>query len=162
MAKYLKKFENHAAYEAAQSGLILPNVSLCVSENEVHYNPSTPPTPSMPSIVSVDSCDGILETPPFAYSTSCGSVDITFSRPITYNELKSLKFQIGTSDDISQSITANAFDDVNEGRLVWQGNEDWAYMACSYEDNYSEEDAITTVHFTDSDSTFNVFNIFFE
>ena len=43
--KYLKKFENHSAYEAAQSGLILPNVSLCVQENEVHYNPSTPPTP---------------------------------------------------------------------------------------------------------------------
>ena len=36
--KYLKKFENHAAY-AAESGLILPNVSLCVQENEVHYNP---------------------------------------------------------------------------------------------------------------------------
>ena len=39
MAVYLKKFENHAAYEAAESGLILPNVSLCVSENEVHYKP---------------------------------------------------------------------------------------------------------------------------
>lgn len=37
--KYLKKFENHAAYAAAESGLILPNVSLCVQENEVHYNP---------------------------------------------------------------------------------------------------------------------------
>jgi len=37
--KYLKKFENHAAYEAAESGLILPNVSLCVQENEVHYKP---------------------------------------------------------------------------------------------------------------------------
>ena len=43
MAKYLKKFENHAAYETAQSGLILPNVSLCVSENEVHYNPYVDP-----------------------------------------------------------------------------------------------------------------------
>lgn len=39
---YLRKFDNHAAYEAAQSGLILPNVSLCVQENEVHYNPSSP------------------------------------------------------------------------------------------------------------------------
>lgn len=43
---YLKKFDNHAAYEAAESSLILPNVSLCEQENEVHYNPSTPPTPS--------------------------------------------------------------------------------------------------------------------
>ena len=48
MAIYLKKFETQAAYEAAQSGLILPNVSLTVDNNAVHYNPSTPvpPTPS--------------------------------------------------------------------------------------------------------------------
>ena len=37
--KYLKKFENHTAYEEARQNLILPNVSLCVNENEVHYNP---------------------------------------------------------------------------------------------------------------------------
>jgi hypothetical protein len=41
--KYIKKFENHAAYTAAESWLILPNVSLCVSENEVHYNPYVEP-----------------------------------------------------------------------------------------------------------------------
>ena len=39
MAIYLKKFETQAAYEAAQSGLILPNVSLTVDNNTVHYNP---------------------------------------------------------------------------------------------------------------------------
>ena len=49
--KYLKIFENHSAYEAAQSGLILPNVSLCVQENEVHYNPYTPPTPTETRLV---------------------------------------------------------------------------------------------------------------
>jgi hypothetical protein len=37
--KYLKKFQNHTAYEEARQNLILPNVSLCVAENEVHYNP---------------------------------------------------------------------------------------------------------------------------
>ena len=42
--KYLKKFENHTAYEAARQNLILPNVSLCEQENEVHYNPYVPPT----------------------------------------------------------------------------------------------------------------------
>ena len=40
--KYLREFENHAAYTAAESGLILPNVSLCAQENEVHYNPFDP------------------------------------------------------------------------------------------------------------------------
>jgi hypothetical protein len=48
--KYIKKFENHEEYEAftGTSEFVLPNVSLCVNENEVHYNPSspTPPTPS--------------------------------------------------------------------------------------------------------------------
>ena len=47
MAIYLKKFETQAAYEAAQSSLILPNVSLTVDNNTVHYNPSSP-TPSLP------------------------------------------------------------------------------------------------------------------
>jgi hypothetical protein len=41
--KYIREFENHAAYEAAESGLILPNVSLCISENEVHYTPYVDP-----------------------------------------------------------------------------------------------------------------------
>ena len=39
MGKYLKKFENHTEYEGASQNLILPNVSLCAQENEVHYNP---------------------------------------------------------------------------------------------------------------------------
>lgn len=48
MAIYLKKFETQAAYEAAESSLILPNVSLTIDNNTVHYNPSAPvpPTPS--------------------------------------------------------------------------------------------------------------------
>ena len=39
--KYLKKFQNHNAYDAFTNtdGFIKPNVSICVQENEVHYNP---------------------------------------------------------------------------------------------------------------------------
>lgn len=47
---YLKKFDNHAAYEAAESSLILPNVSLCVNENEVHYNPYVDPSGGHPFV----------------------------------------------------------------------------------------------------------------
>lgn len=45
MAIYLKKFENHTQYEnyINGSGAILPNVSLCVTENDVHYNPYVEP-----------------------------------------------------------------------------------------------------------------------
>lgn len=48
MAVYLKEFENHTQYENYINGsdAILPNVSICTTEGDVHYNPSTPPTPS--------------------------------------------------------------------------------------------------------------------
>lgn len=36
--EYLKLFENHSDYESAESGLLKPNVSHCIQENEVHYN----------------------------------------------------------------------------------------------------------------------------
>ena len=36
--KYLKKFNTHTEYEEARQNLILPNVSLCEQENEVHYH----------------------------------------------------------------------------------------------------------------------------
>jgi hypothetical protein len=40
--KYLKKFKTAAEYSAAESGLILPNVSLVTENNTVHYNPYDP------------------------------------------------------------------------------------------------------------------------
>lgn len=43
IAIYLKKFDNDTEYEEARQNLILPNVSYCVSENEVHYNPYVDP-----------------------------------------------------------------------------------------------------------------------
>ena len=39
MNDHLKSFANHSAYSAAESQLIKPNVSYCIQENEVHYNP---------------------------------------------------------------------------------------------------------------------------
>ena len=43
MSLYLKQFETQAAYEAAESGLILPNVSLTLDNNAIHYNPYVDP-----------------------------------------------------------------------------------------------------------------------
>jgi len=38
--EYLKLFENHTQYESfVGGGMLRPNVSHCVSENDVHYNP---------------------------------------------------------------------------------------------------------------------------
>ena len=43
MGKYIRKFDTHSAYSAAESQLIRPNVSYCEDNNEVHYNPILPP-----------------------------------------------------------------------------------------------------------------------
>ena len=45
MAIYLKKFENHTQYDNYINGsdAILPNVSICVTEGDVHYNPYVEP-----------------------------------------------------------------------------------------------------------------------
>ena len=41
--KYLKLFDNHSGYTEYMSGeAILPNVSHCILEDEVHYNPELP------------------------------------------------------------------------------------------------------------------------
>ena len=44
MGKYLKEFSTHAEYDAYinGSGAILPNVSICTTEGDVHYNPYDP------------------------------------------------------------------------------------------------------------------------
>ena len=43
MGKYIKLFETHTEYEAftQTEDFILPNVSHCITENHVHYNPWT-------------------------------------------------------------------------------------------------------------------------
>lgn len=45
MGKYIKKFDTHSDYEdfVQTEDYILPNVSLCEQENEVHYNPYVDP-----------------------------------------------------------------------------------------------------------------------
>ena len=41
---YLKLFNSHSDYEEYEaSGMILPNVSHCIQEVEVHYNPYVEP-----------------------------------------------------------------------------------------------------------------------
>jgi len=37
--KYLRKFNSHSDYEAAESSLDLPNVAYCKQEDDVHYKP---------------------------------------------------------------------------------------------------------------------------
>lgn len=53
MADYLKNFETHNDYNTYITGndKILPNVSYCEDNNEVHYNPYIP-TPQLPLVIT--------------------------------------------------------------------------------------------------------------
>ena len=48
MSVYLKQFSTHQEYEQYinGSGAILPNVSICTTEGDVHYNPYVDPCAS--------------------------------------------------------------------------------------------------------------------
>jgi len=61
MGKYLKLFDNHALYEAftQTEDFILPNVSHCIEENHVHYNPLTPPPMN---IIRYEASEKLTET----------------------------------------------------------------------------------------------------
>lgn len=78
MAVYLREFATQAAYEAAQSSLMLPNVSLIDETNGVAYNPSSPEPPSDPRlIVAYNVTDSSTLTKLFATNQS-EAPDITF------------------------------------------------------------------------------------
>lgn len=46
MNKHLKLFANHSAYEAAKNNIDKPNVVMCQSESELHYNAKKKYTPT--------------------------------------------------------------------------------------------------------------------
>ena len=119
---YLRKFENYAAYEAAKSSLILPNVSLTVDNNTVHYNPSspTPPTPSV-SITSIELNGEQVETPFCDYG---GNVELYFSEPISFNELLNVVIEAGVCDYGETKIYRASIVESGEGDIIIRWGDD--------------------------------------
>lgn len=56
MGKYIKKFDTHLDYEdfIETEDFILPNVSYCVDNVDVHYNPFIPPETRLILILNID------------------------------------------------------------------------------------------------------------
>ena len=96
--KYLKKFENHSQYEAyLEEGMILPNVSHCITENHVHYNP-------IPHDYSQD------------YLTFVAKEDGTFTFISQNNNVISYSTDNGTTWTEGNSIEVS-----NGDKVMWKG-----------------------------------------
>ena len=100
MKEFIKKFNNHNAYTAftQTADFVKPNVSLCVQENEVHYNP-IPYDYSKDYLTFVAKEDGTfkLSTNTVSYSTDDGE---------TWTEL--------AANTVSPTITAG-------NKIMWKG-----------------------------------------
>lgn len=94
MGKYLKKFDTHAEYEEARQNLILPNVSYCEDNNEVHYNPIVPPSRVIKCTIDVETTSNPTVLFSDWYGTAWNNVESALiTRPngttieLTYNDL---------------------------------------------------------------------------
>ena len=72
--KYIKVFNEHTAYTEykASGNMIKPNVSHCVNENEVHYNPIETRLIGKFNVTSTENPTKILN----AYNTQFTSIEI--------------------------------------------------------------------------------------
>ena len=70
MSKHLKKFSTHQQYDAYinGSGAILPNVSICTTEGDVHYNPYVEPVETR--VVAKFDVDNTYDSTKIAYKTN--------------------------------------------------------------------------------------------
>lgn len=97
MAKYLKKFADHSAYQSFVQGgepnFIKPNVSHCVQENDVHYNGIPQPLTITYNVRDVDIQYGL---PIYNYNNS---EDVEYTRH-GVDEFESIEFN-GTALNIS-------------------------------------------------------------
>lgn len=78
MGKFLKKFETHSAYNTYINGQdkILPNVSYCKDNNEVHYNPWV----ETRLVAKFNVEDNSEPTQIYAYSSGTATAEIMFEK----------------------------------------------------------------------------------
>ena len=122
---YLKKFENHTQYETYINGgdAVLPNVSICITEGDVHYNPSTPPTPPTP-ITRDLVCTYVPESGDSMLFSSNNFADSIESMTIDGNEQSSIVSNYDFGDTNEHTVIFTLKDSVtNIG--------DYAFQDCS-------------------------------
>ena len=147
MATYLKQFSTHAEYDAYinGSGAILPNVSICTTEGDVHYNPYVP---------QHDYSQDYLTT----VALENGTISFNIWRSMGTDMITSISYS--TNDGESWTTTNNLNDkeehltisvNVSEGdKVLWKGDA----QQLGYYDDY--EYYVYVGSFFSSDCEFNV------
>ena len=142
MGKYLKKFESHSQYESyIATDYVKPNVSLCVQENHVHYNP-IPHDYSEDYLTFVALEDGTfkLSGNNISYSIDDGTTWTTLQSntdsPIVSNGNKIL-----WKGELSGNNVGHFY---STGNYAVQGN----IMSLLYSDNFEEQEDITNSTFS--------------
>ena len=112
MTDYLKLFETHSQYEAYMDGgdVALPNVSHCISENEVHYNPIHDYSKDYFTIVAKES-----GTITFKY-TSGGTTDVLTSMSYKKNDSEWVTTQYNPNNGNTINVSVN-----NGDKVQWKG-----------------------------------------
>ena len=126
MTDYLKLFETHSQYEAYMAGeVVLPNVSHCIIENEVHYNPIQHDySQDYFTIVAKES-----GTITFAYPSGANTSIFT-SMSYKKNDGEWVTMQYDPSDENTINVSVN-----NGDKVQWKGiNSTFRYYDESTED----------------------------
>lgn len=135
MNDYLKSFANHSAYSAAESQLIKPNVSYCIQENEVHYNPITNSSLYLTFDILTNGTVG------FEYIYGNSATDARYIEYSTDNGGTWVKTDNVNNQTVTVTVNVSAGD-----KIMWRGDND---AFCSWNGDEYEGS-----HFT-STSEFN-------
>ena len=141
MNDHLKQFANHAAYQAAESSLDRPNVSYCVNENEVHYNPIVSHDYSQDYLTFVAKESGTFTFTPsnsniISYSTDGGET-WTQGNSIEVNNGDKVLWKGTMTPSTSYPLSTGTFSSTAEFDV--QGNA----MSLLFGDNFKEQTSLT-------------------
>ena len=142
--KYIKLYQNHSEYEAEKaSGLTLPNVSHCINEAEVHYNPITDYSKEYLTFE-------ILESGTISWSirTDMGpTVSRTCGKTIYYSR------DDGNTWNALDDTQSNVSIDVYEGEKIILKGENDSYGIISDYDYYNRFGNVSN---TNTEATYNI------
>jgi len=119
--KNIKLFENHSQYEDFFMGdMLKPNVSYCVNENEVHYNPSVlPGNEEAWELFKLAFCENVTDVDKRIFAENIVSVSESFYDNATYGTKYTMYFHYTKSnEDRSRMVSVSSEWGTQEGANV--------------------------------------------